>query len=460
MNSCMKRITRREAIRDLAAVTGGTYAAGCASVQKTKSVERPNVLFVLTDDQHFRALGAAGNPEVRTPNIDRLAKDGTYFTRCHVSNPICTPSRAAMLTGQYGFHNGVTFFGQTINPGTPTIGPLLMQQGYRTGYVGKWHNDHRPTHYGFEYMRNVFLGGMHDYESIPVVQGSRDRPQEIYRNPTEVFTDGALDLLEGPLQDPFALFLCYTAPHDPRTPPPEYEALYPPEQVTLPPNFMPMPRFDTGTLGIRDERLLERPLDPLEVRREIGRYYAMITHIDDQLGRVFRFLDQSGRLRNTVIVFAGDNGLTLGAHGLLGKQTMYEEGIRVPLIIRGPGIRTGHRCHALVDLMDIMPTMCDFTGADIPPEVDGMSLEPFTAGRETKERESIFCHYEDLFRMVKTDRYKLILHLRTDREEMFDLYSDPLELRDLSRSRRHQAIQGKLRRLLADWRKKAGEKRS
>lgn len=419
--------------------------------------QRSNILFFLTDDQHFRALGAAGNREIQTPNMDWIARGGVHFTHCHVSNPISTPSRACVLTGQYGFRNGVTFFKHPIRPDAPRLAHALSQRGYQTAFTGKWHNDGRPCEHGFYLMRNVFVGGMHNYESIPVVQGASDAPIEVRRHPSEVFTDGALQIIEDGCVEPFALFVWYTAPHDPRTPPEKCEALYPTERVSLPPNFMPAPPFDPGTLDVRDEKLLPRPLDPAAIRREIARYYGLITHVDNQIGRILHRLQEKGQLDNTVIILAGDNGLSLGAHGLLGKQNMYEEAVRVPLIIRGPGFQSGVKCTAQVDLMDLMPTMCDIAGAPIPESVQGRTLTPLLTGRRNRLRDSIFCHYADLFRMVRTPKHKLIRHLKTGREELFHTETDPYEQNDLIESAIYAPVLNDLRARLVHWRRTLGD---
>jgi arylsulfatase A-like enzyme len=448
-------ITRRSALGRIAGAAAGTMAAA-AFAPRANAAARPNLLFILSDDQHFRALGAAGNPDIRTPVQDRLAAEGTHFTHCHVSNPICTPSRAAIQTGQYGFRNGVTFFGHAMNEDSPRIARLLSEAGYSTGYTGKWHNDQRPVHHGFQQMRNVFLGGMHTYDSIPVVQGADDEKVNVPRQPTELFTDAALELLDT-LPEPFCLFVCYTAPHDPRTPPPEYEAMYPPDSVSLPPNFLPAPPFDTGTLDIRDEKLMPRPLDPHELKAEIGRYYGLITHMDDQIGRIVSKLESSGKWDNTLTIFAGDNGLAVGSHGLLGKQTLHEEGIRAPLIVCGPGVQAGQRCDALVDLMDVMPTLCDAGTVAIPETVDGRSLLPHCTGKKADERDAIFCHYEDMFRMVRTRRFKLIDYLKLGCEELFDLETDPYEVRNLAESPQYQDTLKSLREQLKTWRAEMGD---
>lgn len=443
------KISRRAAT---AAILG---AAAFPSVIRRASAapEPPNLLFILADDMVFRAMGCAGNSEIETPNLDRLAREGTRFTRCHVSNPICTPSRATILTGQYGFRNGVTFFGMPIREDSPRLPRLLNEAGYHTGYTGKWHNNSRPHQHGFQHMRHVFLGGMHGYDDIPVVEQADDKPSILTGQPSTVFTDAALELLQASLQEPYCLFVCHKAPHDPRNPPPEYEAMYPPEKITLPANFMREPRFDPLTLHIRDELLHPRPFDPELIRRETGKYYGLISHLDSQVGRLLDHLEKSGQLERTVIVFASDNGLTLGAHGLLGKQTLYEEGVRVPLILRGPRIAAGRVCDALVDLMDLFPTFLDFAGAPIPAEVQGHSLRPLLAGEKEELRDSIFCHYEDYFRMVRTPSHKLVRHLKTGREELFELEADPFELQDLSGSPEHTRLREALGERLDRWRK-------
>lgn len=452
----MNAINRRTAIRQLGLAVGSAGLWGCAGLRKQTSSERPNILVILSDDHQFRALGAAGNAEIRTPHLDRLANEGTRFTHCFVSNPICTPSRAAIQTGQYGFRNGVTFFGMPIRPESPRIAELLNERGYGTSYTGKWHNNGRPCDHGFQRMRNVFLGGMHNYESIPVVQGRDDPKVELKGNPTDRFTEGTMELLANAKQ-PFAHFLCFTAPHDPRKPPRAYERQYPSERISLPKNFMPEPPFDTGTLEIRDEKLLPRPLNAYVMREEIGRYYAMITHIDQRIGELMTFLKLRGQLENTVIIFAGDNGLTLGAHGLLGKQCLYEEGVRVPLILRGPGVKAGQVCDQLVDLMDIMPTMCEMAGAPIPKEVQGRSLMPWLQGGHHGGRKEIFCHYHDLFRMIRTREHKLITHLKTGREELFNMRADPYELNDLSHDPNARSVLELLQTRLKAWRTELGD---
>lgn len=419
----------------------------------------PNVLLIVSDDHQHSALGCAGNAIVKTPNLDKLAREGVRFTHAFVSIPICTPSRAAFLTGRFGAHSGVTFFNQKIREEVPTWPGVLGRQGYQTAFTGKWHNDGRPATRGFEWTANVFLGGMSDYLDPQLTQGAKGAPQKTRGNITELFTDAALCFLrERDAQRPFFLYVAYTAPHDPRTPPPEYERRYDPDRMPLPGNFMPVPPFDPGTLQIRDERLLPRPLDPAAIRRETARYYGQITHLDTQIGRLLEALQRQGLAGNTIVLFAGDNGLTLGAHGLLGKQTLYDEGVRVPLIIRHPGLNLhGRTRDALVYLFDLLPTVCAWTNCSAPAGLDGLSLDGVYRGAAPEVRDAVFGRYDDLFRSIRTQRYKLIQFLKLQREQLFDLQADPLELQDLASEPPMSQIRRQLHDRLMEWRHRCGD---
>lgn len=425
----------------------------------------PNILLLVSDDHQHSALGAAGNPIVQTPHLDRLASQGVRFTHAFVHIPICTPSRAAYLTGMYGPHNGVTFFGKKRSQGVVSLAEILSKRGYQTAFTGKWHNDQRPPAWGFGWTANVFAGGMGPYTDPKLVQGADDPPRVTKGNITELIADAAVRFLgERDASRPFFLNVAFTAPHDPRTPPPEYERMYEPERMALPGNFMASPRFDPGTLNIRDEKLLPLPREAAAVRREIGRYYGLITHLDAQIGRILDALEKHKLADDTIVIFVGDNGLALGAHGLLGKQTMYDEGVRVPLIVRHPRLegRRGETRDALVDLIDLLPTICDWTGTPPPPSVDGRSFAGLLKGETPRVRDAIFGTYDEkdtpLFRMIRTERYKLICYLQLNREELFDLQADPLELKDLSDDPGLQEVRDRLRARLKELRKSAGEK--
>jgi arylsulfatase A-like enzyme len=225
----------------------------------------------------------------------------------------------------------------------------------------------------------------------------------------------------------------FTAPHDPRHPPPPYDTLYDPQKIPTPKSFMPRHPFDNGELVIRDEKLAPFPRTPEIIKRHIAQYYGMITHLDAQIGRILEALKVSGHADDTIILFSSDNGLALGRHGLLGKQNVYEHSSRMPLIFAGPGIPHG-RSDALVYLYDLFPTACDLTGLAIPRGVEGQSLLPIIRGKKQKVRDFVLTAYKDVQRAVREPRWKLIEYhvggVKT--RQLFDLENDPDELKNLA----------------------------
>jgi arylsulfatase A-like enzyme len=364
---------------------------------------KPNLLLILTDDQRFDTIGALGNPEFRTPNMDRLVKMGTSFTRAHIPSgtvgAICCPSRAMLHTGRTLFH--LQGSGASIPEKHTTLGECFRAQGYQTFGSGKWHNGTESFNRSFSEGEHIFFGGMTDHWNVPCFHydptGAYDAklvrcvdPQqtrelkvlsadhiEVSQHSSDILADSTAAWIQERKEDsPWFAYLSLLAPHDPRTMPPEYLEMYPPEDVELPPNFMGGHPYDTGALHIRDERLEAFPRTPDAIRKHISEYRAMITHLDDCLGRVLAALEKRGELQDTLIVFAGDNGLALGQHGLMGKQSHYEHSIRVPLIVSGPGVQKGQLCDTPVYLLDIFSTLCEHLGVETPVSVEGQSFAP------------------------------------------------------------------------------------
>lgn len=427
----------------------------CAATSFVRAdAPRLNVLLLLSDDQRYEAFRPAGNDKVITPNLDKLASRSVYFGRTFVTVPICTPSRAALLTGCLEAKNGVSFFGKKESPEVAPWPRVMAKAGYQTAFTGKWHNVQGPDYYGFEWTANMFIAGMGDYINPKLRQKVGDKAEVVPGVITDLFTDAAVRFLkERDKSRPFFLYVPYTTPHDPRTPLPEHEKRYQPAELSLPTNFMVRPAFDPGTLDIRDEKLLARPLDPDHMKVETARYYALITHMDEQIGRIFKELHEQGLEENTIIIFGSDNGLTLGSHGLLGKQTLHEEGVRVPLMMRHPKIeRNGQKRDALVYLADLMPTVCEWTGVPLPGEIDGKSLASVYEGKEKGVRDAVFGRYDERddprFRSIRTDQYRLIRYLKLKKEELFDLTKDPYELHDLSGEASLRGVRKELRRKL------------
>jgi arylsulfatase A-like enzyme len=446
-------------------------AAGMAALapQAGGAARRPNILVLFTDDQRFDTIGALGNPAVRTPHIDSLVRGGTAFTRACImgsnSGAVCAPSRAMLLTGQSLWHVDAAIVQPKQYQDRPArpfslFPEVLRQAGYATFGTGKWHNGPRLFARCFDRGENIFFGGMSDHDKVPVhdFDPAGEYPQQKRRIAakfsSELFSDSAVKFLRAYREDkPFLAYVSYTAPHDPRMAPPQYAAMYPPERIALPPNFMAEHPFDNGDMKLRDEQLAPWPRTPQIAREHIAAYYAMITHLDAQIGRVLQALAEAGREKDTIVVFAGDNGLAVGQHGLLGKQNLYDHSVRVPLAIRGPGTPRGRRSDALCYLHDVFPTLCGLAGLPAPDAVEGRSLVPLMNAPGARVRDSVYLAYRHVQRGVRTDRWKLILYNVGGRRttQLFDLRSDPWETKNLAADPAQAGRLAELTSLLKRW---------
>ncbi|QDU61620.1 Arylsulfatase [Planctomycetes bacterium Pan216] len=431
---------------------------------------KPNILLLVSDDQRPDTIGALGNDAIETPNLDRLVREGTSFTRAVCANPICTPSRAEILTGCDGFTNGTLDFGRKINPDLTTFPEAMVRDGYHAWYVGKWHNNDRPKDHGYEESRGLFGSGggkwwkdQVDWKGRPITgyrgwifqDDDRTKHPELgvglTPNISSHFADAAIELIGREREKPFFLHVNFTAPHDPLIMPPGYADRYPPESMALPKNFLPRHPFDHGNFDGRDEQLLPWPRTKAGVKDELAMYYRVISHLDAQVGRILNELDRRGESDNTIVLYTSDHGLAVGSHGLRGKQNMYEHTIGVPLIVRGPGIPKGERRDAQVYLRDIYPTCCELTGAAIPASVNGRSFAAVFADKEKEIHPHVFGYFRDAQRMIRDDRWKLIHYPKIDRVQLFDLVHDPNELRDLSDDPRHAKTRARLKAQLHEW---------
>jgi arylsulfatase A-like enzyme len=445
-------------------------SADTAAPAAETSRRRPNVLFLLSDDQRPDTIHALGNPIIRTPNLDRLVETGAAFTRAIAANPICTPSRAEIMTGASGFKNGVLDFGRPIQPGIALWAETMRKAGYRTCYVGKWHNDGRPIERGYGESRGLYAGGgapwavtTFDWNGRPITgykgwlfqtDDRRLFPHQgvgLTSNISARFADAAISLIREKSNEPFFLHVNFTAPHDPLLMPIGHEGLYDPEQMPVPPNFLPEHPFDHGNFDGRDEQLFARPRTTEEVRRELAVYYAVISHLDAQIGRMLDALRETDQLESTLVIFSSDHGLAIGSHGLRGKQNMYDHTVGVPLVLSGPGVPRGKRFDAQCYLRDLFPTVCAMSGIDKPESVEGTSLVPVLAGREKSVYPHVVAYFRDKQRMIRTDEWKLIVYPHLGRRQLFHLKTDPHELHDLSTDKRHTEVAADLARRLAEW---------
>ena len=453
----------------LACCLGLLAAAVSLAAQPDVAAEQqprqPNILFLFADDQRADTIGAWGNELIDTPNVDRLVAEGWSFRRNYVfgsnSGAVCVPSRAMVLTGRSWMRS------PNDMQGVATLPRLLEAAGYRTFITGKWHNGDEALLRTFDRGTVVYLGGMADHTQVEVQDienGGMVRQRVGEKFSSELFADAAIDFLDEQAStdegdesgQPFFAYVPFTAPHDPRQPPPEYRERYYQRNLPLPANYMPQHPFDHGALIIRDENLAAWPRTEEVVRDQLAEYYGLITHLDEQVGRILAALDETGQAENTIVVYAADHGLAVGSHGLLGKQNLYEHSMRCPLIVRGPGIPQGST-DAFTYLFDLFPTLLAQGGVEAPPGIDGRDLAPLWSGGAPTWRQSVFLPYRDLMRAVRDDRYKLIVYPSVNHRQLFDLQEDPHERRNLIAEPGHRQTAARLNALLEGWRGAMGD---
>jgi arylsulfatase A-like enzyme len=416
---------------------------------------------VYADDLRADAFGAAGNPALDTPHIDGLAARGTSFVRAYCMGAphgaVCIPSRAMLHTGRAYFRLDLDRF-----TGAVTLGEALGRGGYRTFATGKWHNGVEPFERSFQSAENVLFSGMSDHNLVPV-RHFDGRNLSAERTATEhssdLFADSAARFIRGCDRDrPYFCYLAFTAPHDPRDAPQPYAHRHYADLPPLPPNFLPQQPWDIGMLTVRDEVLAPWPRPPAVIRQQLAEYYALIEHMDHALGRVLAAVEARDDGRDTVIVFAADNGLALGSHGLLGKQSVFEHSLRVPLILVAPGVAADATCTDLVSLCDLYPTLLELAGVSGDREgLFGRSLVPVAQGNPAGARDALLLAIGATQRAVTDGRYKLIRYPRIDRVRLFDLASDPHERYDLAQRPEHAARVAALSERLAALQREVGD---
>jgi arylsulfatase A-like enzyme len=412
------------------------------------AADKPNILFVLTDDQRWDTIHALGNPEVHTPVEDRLVEDGFTFTNAYCQGSmvgaVCLPSRTMLITGQSLWHCPQQMRAKTCPPGTPLLPKVMAGAGYVTWHCGKSGNASPFGNAAFQ--TNIIID-----RRVPTT--------------SQECADKAIAFLKShDAARPFFMYLAPPVPHDPRVAPERFVKMYDPAKITLSKNFMPRHPFDNGELAVRDELLAPIPRTPAEMRRHLADYYAAISNFDFELGRILDTLKDRGLAGNTVVIYSSDQGLAVGGrHGLMGKQNLYEH-VKPPLVVTGrpaarvPRIPHG-RSDALVYLYDLFPTICELGGATVPAAVEGKSLLPVMKGQVPRVRETLFGAYKDCQRMIRDERWKLIKYNAKGvrNVQLFDLRNDPDELNNLADDPKHAGERARLEKLLAEARKQFGD---
>lgn len=388
--------------------------------------KKPNVIFIVADDQRPDTIAALGHPVVKTPNLDKLVQRGFVFNNAYcmgsMSGAVCNPSRHMLLSGR-------TLFRYNPKDRAGTMGEFMRSLGYFTFLISKSGNVAQTYHTAFE------------------IHGSlQDQKERTSGYHGRTAANKTVDFLKATWKKdrPFFAYVAFEGPHDPRVAAPEYMNLYDRAKIPLPKNFMPFHPFNNGELTIRDESLVPWPRTEDMVRKHLHDYYGCISSIDHEVGRIIAALQELGELENTIIVYTSDHGLAIGSHGLFGKQNLYEHSMKSPLIFAGPGIPNG-RTDAFAYLFDIYPTLVDLCGEKAPKEVEGKSLKPIIQGKEKSVRDTIFLAYRTEQRAVRQEDWVLIRYPKSDVTQLFNLREDPDQLQNLAES---QANAGRVRDMM------------
>ncbi len=393
------------------------------STDASAADKKPNILFLFTDDMRADCIGALGHPVVKTPHMDSLVKRGMTFDNafCLGANigAVCTPSRNMLLSGRTYFR----WKGQNLAPADGSNLPVALKKaGYETWHLGKKGNTATNIQATFEHNHHL----------------PNDEAERRNGEPGRDYADGAIKFLteQRDRSRPFFMYLAFGNPHDPRVADEKYLKLYDRESIPLPENYLPQHPWNIGSNTVRDELLAPFPRTPEAIRQHLHEYYAVISCLDGHIGRVLRTLESLDLEDETIIILSSDHGLGMGSHGLMGKQSVYDDAYRAPLVFAGPGIPQG-RSKALCYLMDIMPTICDLSGAAKPAGMDALSLLPVMQGKEESVRDALFLSYMDTQRAIRESRWKLIRFPQIGKTQLFDLKDDPAEVNDLAEQPEH-----------------------
>jgi len=478
----MNKQTRREFLKRLGYVTGSAAALSIlpshSGIGQTVSNRKPNIIYIMADDHASHAMSCYGSKINKTPNLDRIAAEGMRFTNSFCTNSICAPCRAVVLTGKYSHINGVRDNRQKFDGSQQTFPKLLKQVGYDTAMIGKWHLKTDPT--GFDYW-NVLPGQGVYYNPVMIEMGERKKyPGYV----TDIITDHALKWLkERPKDKPFCLMFHHKAPHRNWQPAPKYLNMYDdvtmPEpdnlfddysnrgraakeqdmniektmndsdlKLTPPKNLTPEQKklwdaeYEPKNEAFRKANLQGKDLVRWKYQRYIKDYLRCIASVDENVGRVLDYLDESGLAKDTIVFYTSDQGFYLGDHGWFDKRFMYEESLRMPLLVRYPGVvKAGSVNNDIVLNLDFGPTFLDFAGVPVPDDMQGESMREALQGRTPGNwRKSMYYHYYEYPAVhsvkrhygVRTQRYKLIhFYNDIDEWELYDLEKDPREMKNV-----------------------------
>lgn len=443
--------------------------------------QKPNIVFLFTDDQTFASVNALGNKEIYTPNLDRMVKAGTTFTHGYNMGgwhgAVCVASRSMIISGTYLWNakEKATLWSTKDSMALKETWPMLMEQaGYDTYMTGKWHVQ-APADVIFSHAEHIRPGMPGDRrgelsaafkkwetQSGDMADWNGYLPME-YARPTskidtewsptdtlqggfweggthwsEVVRNDAMDFINTSKtkENPFFMYLAFNAPHDPRQAPQRFLDMYPVDAIKVPESFLPEYPFKDAIGNpstLRDEALAPFPRTEYAVKKHRQEYYAIISHLDEQIGLILDALEASGKMDNTYIFFGSDHGLSVGHHGLIGKQSLFDHSIRIPLLVIGPDVPKNKQLQQDVYLQDIMASSLELAGIEKPEYVQFNSFMDVVSGDNTEGHyNGIYGAYMNLQRMIRKDDYKLLVYPKIDKVLLFDMETDPNEMNDLA----------------------------
>lgn len=460
------------------------FLVGCSDEKKTvvesSNKNARNVIFILSDDHRYDFMGFTNKlPFLETPNMDRMAEEGVHLKNAFVTTSLCSPSRASILTGQYTHRHGVVDNQSMVPDGTRFFPEYLRDNGYQTGFIGKWHmgehnNDPRP---GFDYWAS-FRGQGQYWNSVFNVNGKEEKPEDS-TYVADAITNYALDFMENRDKGkPFFLYVSHKSVHAEFIPAPEDKGKYKDAELIYPPTMYP-PGHELATVTEKEYNYSDVPEWVKKQRNswhgvdylyhgqmnfdEFYRNYCeTLLALDESIGTILNYLEENGLMENTTVFYMGDNGFSFGEHGLIDKRQAYEESMRVPLLAMGADVKTkGSVITENVQNIDIAPTVLDLTGMDPAEQFDGQSFKKLLQGKEIANwRDTIFYEYfwerpfpqTPTVHAVRTQKYKYIrYHGIWDLNELYDLENDPLEMNNLIRNPEMAATARDLRNALFRW---------
>ena len=427
------------------------FPVGVGTAQDSE--KKPNILFIIADDLAYDCIHAMGNDEVQTPNLDQLARAGTTFRHTYNmggwNGAVCVASRAMLNSGRFLWHANKLNLKAEQAAGR-TWSQTMKSAGYETYFTGKWHVKLKPADI-FDHVGSV-RGGMPNQTPEGYnrpVEGQPDpwKPWDNSKNGfwkggkhwSEVVGDETIGFLETASQsdDPFFMYIAFNAPHDPRQSPKQFVDMYPTEKISMPVNFQPEYPYKDAigcSAKLRDEKLAPFPRTEFAVKVNRQEYYAIITHMDRQIGRILEALEKSAMADDTYVFFTADHGLAVGQHGLIGKQNMYEHSVRVPFFVKGRGIPNNKQIDEKIYMQDVVPTTMELAGIAKPEFVHFKNLLPLIRGERDQQYGSIYGGYIAFQRMVIKDNMKLILYPNIQKARLYNLANDPYEINDLAES--------------------------